>query len=249
MATNAPILQTAILVDAVIAEIQQELAANFDWLDAVFGRSQRVTRIINGKRVIVPACYCGGWNGHGENDYIEVSPDSKIGNFAYFEVDDPETIDWNFAQLMDITTPFSLIVWLDTRKVFGSNDVRDLSHLKNDLLNFLNGRTGWTLESGERISFSRIYERAENIYRGYSLDEIDNQFLLHPYAGFRFEGQIRVIQPCIDTGEAVILYDTRDATATPGDILIGKTAYGEHGKMTGTLDLGYDAIYNRLVTI
>ena len=30
MATNAPILQTAILVDAVIAEIQQELAANFD---------------------------------------------------------------------------------------------------------------------------------------------------------------------------------------------------------------------------
>lgn len=249
MATNAPVMNTAILVDAVIAEIQQELAANFPWLDAVFGRAQKVTRIINGKRVIVPACYCGGWNGHGENDYIEVGPDSKIGNFAYFEVDDPETIDWNFSRLMDISTPFSLIVWLDTRVVFGQKDYRDLSHIKNALLSFLNGSTGWTLKSGERLSFNRIYERAENIYRGYSLDEVDNQFLLHPYAGFRFEGVIQAMQPCEDSGRAVILYDTSDATATSEDILLGKTAYGAHGKITGSLVLGYNAIYNRLITI
>ena len=41
-----------------------------------------------------------------------------------------------------------------------------------------------------------IYELAENVYRGFTLDEIDNQFLMHPFGGFRFEGVLSVNQPC-----------------------------------------------------
>ena len=232
--TNAPVLPAPILVDSVIAELQQILVANFGWLDAAFGRSQRLTKMINGKRIITPNVFCGGWNGHGENDYIEVSPDSKIGNFSFFEVTDPEIVDWNYRQLMDIETPFALIFWFDTRRVFGEASNRDLSHLKNEILSLLNGHTGMLLHNGGHLVINKIYERAENIYRGYTLSEIDNQYLMHPFAGFRFEGTIKIMQPCIDTGAAVKLYDTSDADATPEDVLNGVIAYSAGGRIVGT---------------
>lgn len=194
MATNAPIDPNAILVDRVIAEMQVGLADTYEWLDAVFGRSQRITRMINGKRVIVPACYCGGWRGHGENDYIEVSPDSKIGNFVFFEVDDPETIDagvWGRT----FTTPFSLIFWGNMDILNAEKGVRNGYYAKDYFLKFLAGRTGWHLTNGQ-VTTSRIYERAENIYRGYSLDEIDAQYLMQPYYGCRIEGTLKYDEFC-----------------------------------------------------
>ena len=229
--------------------MQQVLVANLGWLDAAFGRCQRLAKKINGKQVITPNVYCGRWRGHGPNDYIEVSPDSKIGNFCFFEVNDPETVDWNFRQLMDIETPISIIFWFDTRRVFNEAANRDISHLKNEILALLNGTSGLTLHTGGKLVINRIYERAENIYRGYSLSEIDNQFLMHPFAGLRFDGTIKMTQPCIDTGEAVRLYDTRDADVTPADVLEGIVAYGARGRIVGTLTLAYDEIYNRLIEI
>lgn len=247
---NAPILPNPILVDEMIAELQQVLVANFGWLDAAFGRSQKITRKgTSGRTVVVPNVYCGGWRGHGPNDYIEVSPDSKIGNFCFFEVNDPETIDWSYRQLMDIETPFSLIFWFDTRRVFNEPTHRDLSHLKNEILTLLNGTNGLVLHNNGRFELNRIYERAENIYRGYTLSEIDNQFLMHPYAGLRFDGVIYMPQPCITTEPAVKFYDTSDATVTPGDVLEGVVAYGAGGRMVGTLHLYYNEIYNRLIQI
>lgn len=249
MSNNAPILQDAILVDAMIAELQTVLCANLPWLDAAFGRSQRLTKNINGKRVITPNVYCGGWNGHGPNDYIEVSPDSKIGNFCFFEVDDPETVDWSFRQLMDIETPFSIIFWFDTRRVFDEAANRDISHLKNSILRLLNGTSGLTFHSGGKLTINRIYERAENIYRGYTLSEIDNQYLMHPFAGLRFDGIIRIGQPCEDAGRVIPLYDTQDADVTPADVVNGVVAYGANGRIVGTLTFAYDEIYNRLTQI
>lgn len=244
---NAPILPAPILVDAMIAELQRILVANLPWLDAAFGRAQRITKKVNGKTIIVPNVYCGGWNGHGENDYIEVSPDSKIGNFAYFEVEDPERVDWQYRQLMDVETPFALIVWFDCRKVLVGEMNRDVSHVKNAILGLLNGWTGMQLHNGGRLEINRIYERAENIYRGYTLSEIDNQYLMHPYAGFRFEGIITMMQPCVPGGGAVPFYDTSDADIVPADVTEGKIAYGADGRIVGTLN--YNDIYLRLLAI
>lgn len=250
---NAPILPAPILVDAMIAELQQVLVSNLGWLDAAFGRSQKLTRkTSSGRTVVVPNVFCGGWNGHGENDYIEVTPDSKIGNFCFFEVNDPENVEWAYRELMDIETPFSLIFWFDTRRVFGEASNRDISHLKNDILTLLNGRNGLVLHSGGRLRINRIYERAENIYRGYTLSEIDNQYLMHPFAGLRFDGVIKMHQPCEDGGQTVRLYDTSDADVVPGDVVEGVVAYGANGRIVGTLvpsGCDYDEIYSRLIVI
>lgn len=191
---NAPVIPNAVMLDAVIGEIQQGLVNNLSWLDAAFGRAQRLTKNIEGKRIVTPNVYCGGWNGHGPNDYIEVSPDAKIGNFSYFEVDDPQTIDpgpW----ARQIKAPFSLIVWFDLTRVYGSRTNRNTEKIKSDILHILNGRADFHLTNG-RILINRIYERAENIYKGYTLSEIDNQFLMHPFAGLRFEGLLEFDELC-----------------------------------------------------
>lgn len=184
------------MLDRVIGEIQKGLADGIGWLDVVFGRAQRLVANKDGKRYTLPNVFCGGWNGHGPNDYIEVSPDGKIGNFAYFETDDPETIDAGpFART--IHAPFSLVVWFDLRTIYPQDDNRNTEILKAEILRVLGGRTGWHLTQG-RVTVNKIYERAENIYRGYSLSEIDNQFLMHPYAGFRFEGVLDFDEWCFN---------------------------------------------------
>lgn len=247
--TNAPIIPDPIMVDEMIAELQQVLVANLPWLDAAFGRSQRLTKKMAGKTIITPNVYCGGWKGHGENDYIEVSPDSKIGNFCFFEVADPETVNWVFRQNMDVETPFSLIFWFDTRRVFNAADNRNITYLKNQILTLLNGRSGLLLYNNGRVVLNRIYERVENIYRGYTLSEIDNQFLMHPFGGLRFDGTITMTQPCDDVPHVYTLYDTHDADVTPGDVVQGVVAYGASGRIVGTLTFAYDEIYNRLTQI
>lgn len=191
---NAPIIPNAVMLDAVIGQIQQGLVANVTWLDAAFGRAQRLQKELEGKRIITPNVYCGGWRGHGANDYIEVSPDAKIGNFSFFEIEDPQTIDAG-PWAREIKAPFALIVWFDLTRVYKQLANRNTEKLKADILRVLSGRTGWHLAEG-RISINRIYEKAENIYKGYSLSEIDNQFLMHPFAGFRFEGILEFAELC-----------------------------------------------------
>ena len=193
---NAPVIPNPVMLDRVIGEIQQGLVNNLSWLDAAFGRAQRLTKKMNGKTIITPNVYCGGWNGHGDNDYIEVSPDSKIGNFSFFEIDDPETIDGG-PWARDIQCPFSLIFWFDLTRIYGVGDNRNIEYVKAEILRVLNGRTGWALSQG-RITVNQIYERVENIYRGYSLSEIDNQFLMHPYAGLRITGVLQFMELCFD---------------------------------------------------
>lgn len=194
--TNAPVIPNAIMVDAVIGQMATALKSNLSWLDAAFGRAQRLTKVIEGKRYTTPNVYIGGNVGQANNDYIPVSPDSRIGNFCFFLLEDPEQLDWNPYRPMKTTTPFSLIFWFDLRRVYNSATNRNTEKLKAQILYVLNGRTnGWHLNGGE-IKINKVWERAENIYKGFTIDEIDNQFLMHPYAGFRFDGTLSIETPC-----------------------------------------------------
>ena len=189
-----PTIPDAVMLDAVLGNIQQGLVENLNWLDVAFGKAQKIQKPINGRTLSIPTVYCGGWNGHGDNDYIEVSPDSKIGNFSWFDITDPQVIDTN-VWARQIEAPFGLVVWFDLTRVYGVANNRNTEYLKAQILRVLNGKTDWILPHG-RITVNRIYERAENIYRGYSLSEIDNQYLMHPYGGFRFEGILQYDELC-----------------------------------------------------
>jgi hypothetical protein len=41
-----------------------------------------------------------------------------------------------------------------------------------------------------------VYQTAENVFDGYTLDEVDNQYLMAPFAGFRLTGEMIIDEEC-----------------------------------------------------
>ena len=175
------------LFDKPIGNIQDGLAQNVSWLDHIFGRSERLIKEINGHRYYTPNWYVA------KNDYLLLTPDQGFGNYAFFVMEEPQRLNWSVGQRTIIKSPFSLIVWVDMRSIM-TLDERDTESVKQDLLRTLNGQI--FVRDGS-FEVMRVYERAENVFKGFTLDEVDNQFLMSPFAGWRFEGELLIRTDCI----------------------------------------------------
>lgn len=201
MIERVPMRRNPQLLDRVITALQWEIADKIGWLEHVFGRAERLIKIINGKRYYTPNVYTGG------NDYELIAPDSGFGNYCFFVVDEPQEIDYNLGNPNIIESPFSIIFWVDMRTL-EDVDERDTEAVKQSILRVLNGQI--FLRYGT-FTINRVYERAENVFSGFTLDEVDNQYLMHPFAGWRFSGKIRIKDTCYE-GEAP---ETKYLTVVP----------------------------------
>lgn len=175
------------LMDKVIGSIQDGLATQLQWMTHVFGRAERLVKEQEGVRRYTPNVYVG------KDEYLLLLPDQGLGNFCFFVMDDPEDVTWSVGERSQIQAGFSLIVWLDMRTV-EDDDQRDTERVKADILHVLNG--GIWLRNGSYM-IDTVFSRAENIFQGFSLDEVDNQFLMSPFCGFRFHGQMIIRDACI----------------------------------------------------
>lgn len=189
MATNLPNITTPYLFDKVIGEMQQALKNNLPWLQHSFGRAERLIKVIDGKRIYTPNVYKG-------NDQYEVLlPDDRMRCFSFFVLSEPQEILNRVQNEIRIKAPFSLIVWFDLRlveKVMQLPDERNTEQVKEQILGVLN--TAFPKKGS--FTVQRIYERAENVFEGFTLDEVQNQFLMSPFAGFRFYGELIVTNDC-----------------------------------------------------
>lgn len=189
MATNLPNITTPYLFDKVIGEMQQALKNGLPWLQHSFGRAERLIKVIDGKRIYTPNVYKG-------NDQYEVLlPDDRLRCFSFFVLSEPQEMLNRVQNEIRIKAPFSLIVWFDLRvveKVMQLPDERNTEHVKEQILGVLN--TAFPKKGS--FTVQRIYERAENVFEGFTLDEVQNQFLMSPFAGFRFYGELIVTNDC-----------------------------------------------------
>lgn len=175
------------LFDVVINQIQDHLASQLSWLTHCFGRCERLVKDINGRRVYTPNVYAG------KNEYILLTPDSRLGNYAFFVVEEPERIKFERGVRGRYRAPFSLIVWVDMRKV-SDNDDRNTEEVKDAIVKAVNSAMPY--EGG--LTVDRIYNHAERVFEGFSLDEVDNQFLMAPFCGWRLTGELWVYENCVE---------------------------------------------------
>lgn len=185
---RAPKIENPVLIDRVISHLQDALVNNIGWLDHAFGRSQRLVSLRDAKEYYYPAVYIG------RNEYINVLPGQGLGNRAFFSVDDPQEIEFMQLRYNVIKSPVSLILWYDLSTIFADNKEYDTEAVKAQVIRVL---TNIVMPDATRIELTKMYERAENIYKGYSLKEIDTQYLMYPYAGLRIDATLTYREQCL----------------------------------------------------
>jgi len=188
MATNT-VNNTQYLFDKVIGGLQAELKNRLPWLDESHGRAERLIKMVDGKRYYTPNIYLGN------DQYDVILPDDRRGCYSFFVLSEPQEVMSLVQTEVRVKSPFSLIVWVDMRRVekkMQLSDMRNTEYVKEQVLSVLN--TSCTKKGS--ISVHRIFERAENVFEGFTLDEVQNQYLMSPFAGFRFQGEMIVTNDC-----------------------------------------------------
>ena len=184
-----PRITTPYLFDKVIRELQKALKDGLPWLENSFGRVERRVTEVNERRLYVPAIY------QQDGQYGIMLPDDRLGCYSFFVMHDPQEVLNRMQTEVRIKSPFSLIVWVDMRRVekkMRMPDERNTEYIKEQVLSVIETAS----KRKGHISINRIYERAENVFDGFSLDEVKNQLLMSPFAGFRFYGEMIVTNDC-----------------------------------------------------
>lgn len=172
--------ENAALFDIPIEALEDKLA-NLPWMDTVFGKCERLTsKDGNGKAITTPNWFVQG------KDYMRVMPDDRVlKNMAFFTLDEP-------MRLLDsgrYSTGFSLIVWGDMRRIDGE---RNLEVVKAQILKAVklpNPAIG-------KVVISEVYEKSESVWRGYTVDEMQSQFMMQPYFALRLSGTLYMDAVC-----------------------------------------------------
>lgn len=175
------------LFDRPIQDLQNIIGAKLSFMDHVFGRCERLLKAVDGQRYYTPNIY------RGNNDYVLLTPDNRVlGNYCFFVPEEPETMTFSMGAMGRIKAPFSLVVWVDQRTVEES-DLRNVYDLELKVLDAIG--TPGTLRNGS-IDIRRVFHRAENVFAGFTLDEVDNQFMMSPFMGLRIEFELRIDEDC-----------------------------------------------------
>ena len=175
---QVPVLADAKLIDSVLLELQTGLASQLSWLNHAFGKASQQQYLKEGQRIVRPSVYVGG------EDYLVVFPDEHIGNFTFFDVYDPEKLNDSSGFNAVVNAKVGLVLWFDYRSVYSSDwQQRSIDNVKFDLVQALKS----VRLRKSRMKIIESFERVDNIYKGYTHNEINRNFLMRPYGGLKID--------------------------------------------------------------
>lgn len=192
-----------VLLDKVLQDMQTTLLVKLPWLNYAFGRAYKlVENRPDGAKFIYPAAY----NGNGE--YISLLPNDNFGNFLWFDIYDPQKITQFVQSLPQYTFSGAIVFWYDLSSIYEDETVLHTEEVKDEIIRVLT--TPGVITTTGKLTINNIYERFENIYKGYSIEkiynnydysgqniqDIDKQFFMYPYAGIRIEFTLTTRELC-----------------------------------------------------
>lgn len=195
--------ESPVLLDKVLQDIQKALLAKLPWLNYAFGRGYKlVENRLDGNKFIYPATY------NGDGEYVSLLPNDNFGNFSWFDIYDPQKITQVVQGLPQYTFTGALVFWYDLSSIYDDESVLHTEEIKDEVIRLLN--TPGLVSTVGKFVINEIYERFENIYKGYSLEKIynnntykgeeiesiDKQFFMYPYAGLRVEFTLTTRELC-----------------------------------------------------
>lgn len=193
-----------VLLDKVIQGIQDTLAEKLKWLNYVFGKAYKLVEFGNeGSKFVYPAAYVGN------SEYVSLMPNDNFGNFCWFDIYDPQNVEAIIQSLPQFSFSGAIIFWVNLDTIFPDSNAMYTEELKDEIVRVLTGPALIKSTNG-RLNLTKVYERFENIYKGYALEKIynnytykgediqkiDKQFFMHPFAGLRFEFEMITRELC-----------------------------------------------------
>lgn len=181
--------QNPTFTDSALIEINEFLLEKISWLNSAFGKAEKLIRKNEKQLIYYPGVFAGN-NETMKNDYQNVLPNDQIGNFSFWTFEDPSKVNSYTGGLHSIEINGSLIFWFDLRNIFPTDPGRNIEQVKQTILE--------TLVSGmfkkSRFTVDEITERAENVYKGFTISEINSQFAMHPFGCLKFSGKL-IVKP------------------------------------------------------
>lgn len=192
-----------VLLDKILQDMQQSLMQKLKWLNYAFGRAYKlVEHRPDGNKFIYPAAYVG------KSEYVSLLPNDNFGNFSWFDIYDPQKITTIVQSLPQYTFSGAIIFWYDLNSIYEDDSMIYSEEVKDEIIRVLT--TPGLITTTGKLTIDAIYERFENIYRGYSLEkiynnyvykgegiqDIDKQFFMYPYAGIRIEFTLTTRELC-----------------------------------------------------
>lgn len=192
-----------VLLDKILQDMQKSLMNRLKWLNYAFGRVYKlVEHRPDGNKFIYPAMY----NGNGE--YVSLLPNDNFGNFSWFDIYDPQKITEVVQSLPQYTFSGAIIFWYDLSSIYEDETVMHTEEVKDEIMRVLT--TPGLITTTGKLVINDIYECFENIYKGYSIEkiynnytykgegiqDIDKQFFMYPYAGIRIEFTLTTRELC-----------------------------------------------------
>ena len=176
------------IFDLALLDLQSGLLSGLPWLNHAFGKATRKKEIDpNGtkfsKNIVFPAVYIGG------KDYRKCFPDQHLKNFSFFVIASKQNISHVGRKIQDYTADIGLIFWYDLRLIYPDDwQSRTNEHVKSEVVEVIKKikRPGLT------YTMDHFEDYGERIYAEFTDTEIDNQFLMRPFGGFRINGEIKV---------------------------------------------------------
>jgi len=165
-------------LDLRVGILNQRLEAGVSWLDSCYGIAEKSEDNIDGRRVVRPMIYVGEAN----REYLNMLPDSHLGNYSWIDVVDGYEIEWGLGQRYRMRAMCGLVVWYNSETAFVDPANRTNRHGIDDVLGVLNGAAG--------VNVVRVSESGENIYRGYTIGEAEREALTRPYMAFRIDMEL-----------------------------------------------------------
>lgn len=192
-----------VLLDKILQDMQKALMEKLPWLNYAFGKAHRlVEHRTDGNKFIYPAVY------NGNAEYISLLPNDNFGNFSWFDIYDPQEVTPVTQALPQYTFSGAIIFWFDLTTIYDDPVFLYTEEVKDEIMQVLT--TPGFISTTGRLEVTKIYERFENIYKGYSIEkiynnyaykgegiqDIDKQFFMFPYAGIRIEFNITIRELC-----------------------------------------------------
>ena len=192
-----------VLLEKVLQDMQKSLMERLKWLNYAFGRAYKlVEHRPDGNKFIYPAAYAGN------EEYVSLLPNDNYGNFSWFDIYDPQKITQVVQSLPQYTFSGAIIFWYDLSSIYEDKSVLYTEEIKDEIIRVLT--TPGIITTTGKLVISDIYECFENIYKGYSIEKIynnysykgegiqsiDKQFFMYPYAGIRIEFTLTTRELC-----------------------------------------------------